>query len=389
MKLIYVFDGLQFGGIERVGVEYIKLLTLKGYNIDVINLKPKLVDLEKELPRNVKVIHIHYPRSISPYRYSKLKRINTFFRVSYSLVYIVFSALNRCYDLYCKFKIRNISNADAAIAFSGHFNDLTFVADNLKKKSKKTVAWLHGSQYSYEILSPGYFELYKKISNLVCLSENDDEKIKQFNLNHNIRKVKIYNPLNLKGREIDNNKISELKNQYHDYILMVGRLAKDKDQATLIRSLQILYVKYSLKKNLLLVGDGPERNNLIKLSNKLGIGEFVHFTGARYDVQNYYSAATIYAHSSPAEGLPTVLLEAMYYHLPIASTNSEPGVSEILQNKYGLISPVGDAEALANNIYKLYSNKSLCNKLVDEETVRIDDFMPDRVITQFEKFIED
>lgn len=42
MNITFVFDGLQFGGIERVGVEYIKLLSDRNYAITVVNLRPCL-----------------------------------------------------------------------------------------------------------------------------------------------------------------------------------------------------------------------------------------------------------------------------------------------------------------------------------------------------------
>ena len=50
MKMTFVFDGLQFGGIERVGLDYIKLLLHAGHQIDIINLKPSLRDMETEIP---------------------------------------------------------------------------------------------------------------------------------------------------------------------------------------------------------------------------------------------------------------------------------------------------------------------------------------------------
>ena len=68
-----------------------------------------------------------------------------------------------------------------------------------------------------------------------------------------------------------------------------------------------------------------------KLVKKLSLEERVFFTGVRYDVQNYYATAKLFIHSSKLEGLPTVLLEAMKYGLPIVATNSKPGVPEILK----------------------------------------------------------
>ncbi len=169
---------------------------------------------------------------------------------------------------------------------------------------------------------------------------------------------------------------------------MVGRMAKDKDQATLIRALSCLKEKYCLEKKLVLVGDGPERESLENLVKEEHLEKQVFFEGEHYDVQNYYTAASIYAHSSPAEGLPTVLLEAMYYRLPIASTNSEPGVHEILREDCGLITPVGVAEALADSIYKLYTDKKLVEKLISNCRERIKQFMPEHVMAQFENYIK-
>lgn len=388
MNIIFIFDGLQFGGIERVGVEYIKLLSSRNYHITVVNLKPKLNALEKEIPDNIDVIHLHYPRSLSSYRYGKLRRLGIMGNIVYRMIFVVLSIINLLYKPFYLNKIRGVYESDVAIAFSGHINDLAFTAYNFKPHVGKTIAWLHGSQYSYNVINPGFYDLYVKIGNLVCLSEKDDEKgVFSFNEKNRINKVKIYNPINLGDRVIDSNKVESLKVKYGDYILMVGRLSKDKDQACLINAVRILSEKYNLKKNLLLVGDGPELDKLKKAAQDFGVSDQVFFIGARYDVQNYYAAACIYAHSSPAEGLPTVLLEAMFYHLPVVSTNSEPGVEEILQDKYGLISPVGDSEALADNIYSVYTDQGLRNTLVSQEPERLKSFMPGHVIEQFENMI--
>ncbi|HBI63328.1 MAG TPA: hypothetical protein DDY31_19310, partial [Lachnospiraceae bacterium] len=131
----------------------------------------------------------------------------------------------------------------------------------------------------------------------------------------------------------------------------------------------------------------PEKGRLEQLVKSQGLDKQVIFVGARYDVQNFYKAATVYAHSSPAEGLPTVLLEAMYYGLPIASTNSEPGVKEILQDDCGLITPVGDAESLAYSLYHLYIDDQKRTEIIKNGKSRIRDFMPERVILQLENFM--
>jgi len=41
MKIAFVFDGLGFGGIERVGIDYINLCLHMGHEVDIYNLSPK------------------------------------------------------------------------------------------------------------------------------------------------------------------------------------------------------------------------------------------------------------------------------------------------------------------------------------------------------------
>ena len=137
------------------------------------------------------------------------------------------------------------------------------------------------------------------------------------------------------------------------------------------------------------MGDGPDRAMLENYAREYGLAEQVVFIGKRTDVQNFYTAANVYVHSSPAEGLPTVLLEAMNYGLPIASTDSIPGVREILQNeRCGLISAVYDAETLAENIHKLYTDKDLAAKLMANGRERIRDFQPKVIRVQMDKFLQ-
>lgn len=383
MKITFVFDGFQFGGIERVGVEYIKLLSSRNYTVTVVNLRPSLNAMEKELPADVDVWHISFPRSLAPQRYSKLARIPIGGTITFYICAILVNALQKIYKI--KYQ-KDVPDAEVAIAFSGHYNDLTFVSENFK--TAKKIAWLHGDETSYNDIAPGYFALYRKIKNLVCLSEKNDDRSKEFNKKNEINKALIYNPINLDGRIIEERLVETLKQNYGDFILMVGRLAKDKDQATLIRAVAYLKEKYNIEKKLVLVGDGPEREALENLVKEKQLEKQVFFAGAHYDVQNYYTAATIYAHSSPAEGLPTVLLEAMYYGLPIVSTNSEPGVREILREDCGLITPVGDSEALADSIYKLYTDKTLIERLELNCQERIKQFTPECVIMQFENYIK-
>ena len=110
--------------------------------------------------------------------------------------------------------------------------------------------------------------------------------------------------------------------------------------------------------------------------------------GNRYDVQNYYAASSILIHSSPAEGLPTVILEAMHFGIPVVATNSLPGVPEILEGTQdGLVCPVGDAEKMAEYLYDLITQPELYKKYSQRGKKRIKDFEPENIQKELLEFL--
>ncbi|WP_031492588.1 glycosyltransferase [Succinivibrio dextrinosolvens] len=386
MRIVFVFDGLQIGGIERVGVDYINLLSNRNHNVSVINLSPNLVDMYPQLPSNCKVYEFNFPRKLVPYRYIKLVEFGVLGSIIYPFIYICLNIFNILKKILLKHKFRLLKDSDVVIAFSGHFNDLYFVSSNWLPGKK--IAWLHGAEFEYRILSEGFFLLYKKIKNLVCLSELCDITCRNFNKKNSIRKELIYNPILITERIIDQKKVNDLKRVYGDFVLMVGRLAPDKDQKTAILAMNYLNHKRNTKINILFAGDGTNRKDLELFVLQNDAQDYVHFIGNCFDIQNYYSAALIYVHSSPQEGLPTVLLEALSFGLPIASTDSIPGVREILgNNEYGLISPVGDWKALGENINVLLSDEKLRVDLSFKGKQRVKLFSKDIAISKLEKYI--
>ena len=384
MKIAMVFDGLQFGGIERVGIDYARLFSQLGHEVSIFNLQPQLNDMEPEFGKDYKLNHVSMSRWLAPERYAATLKKTWWGKFIYPIAFLLVSAINVVFRPIIRAKN---SSFDIAIAFSGHMNDLTFVADSFIKSTHK-IAWLHGALYGYAIISPGFLRLYSKIKNLVSLSDSCDAELYSFMQEQHIHKQTIYNPIYITEKEIDENKVSLLKEQYKDFCLMVARLDDDKDQKTAIDAIKILNEKYGFDKKILFVGDGKNREELEKYIQSQNMEQYAFLEGKRADVQNYYSAASVYVHSSPLEGLPTVLLEAMSYHLPIATTDSIPGVREILRNnEFGLISSVYDAEGLADNIYRLYTDPELRKNLTDAADERIKDFSPEAIKGKIENYI--
>ena len=137
------------------------------------------------------------------------------------------------------------------------------------------------------------------------------------------------------------------------------------------------------------VGDGEKQAEVEELTRELKMEQQIFFVGSQYDVQNYYSAASVLVHSSPAEGLPTVLLEAMSFGVPIIATNSLPGVPEILEGeKHGLVCNVGDFEGIAHALYTIITDHDVREKYIQSGYKRIKDFQPEKIQRQLEDYIE-
>jgi glycosyltransferase involved in cell wall biosynthesis len=129
-------------------------------------------------------------------------------------------------------------------------------------------------------------------------------------------------------------------------VLGVGRLAPQKDFGTLIRAFARVIVRRPCR--LMILGDGPERASLEALVAERGLTGSVDLPGWISNPYPYMAHAGVFVLSSRWEGLPSVLIEALFCEVPVVATDCLSGPREILEDgRYGALIPVGDEEALA------------------------------------------
>lgn len=388
MKIAMVFDGLNIGGIEKVGATYSKLLSEKGNSVTIINLQPSKKKLLSQFDERCRYISFFYARSFVPERYEQIVKKTYMGKYLYPILFLALSFFNVLYRLFFILQGKQ-EKYDLIISFSGHFNDLSFVSRNYLI-GKKKMCWLHGALYQYLLISSGYLRLYESIRNLVVLVDDcQDEAILYNKCKLNIKK--IYNPIEENSISIDENRINKIKKKYGKFIMMVARFSyPHKDQYTVIKAFEVLIAKYNVDFNLVFVGDGPElpkvKNYVKNLDEK--ISQRIFFVGEKKNVDDYYQASFALVHSSiVGEGLPTVILEALRNNVPVISTDSRVGPREILgDNKYGLLCKVKDPDDMAEKINKLDNNLSLKKKIIKGGSKRILDFLPQKVYKNFDDF---
>jgi glycosyltransferase involved in cell wall biosynthesis len=132
-------------------------------------------------------------------------------------------------------------------------------------------------------------------------------------------------------------------------ILAVGRLSAQKDFLTLIQA--FARVRQAHLARLLILGEGEERPALESLVRQLDLEQDVRMPGFVPNPYPYMKRASLFVLSSKWEGLPGVLIEALYCGVPIIATDCPSGPREILgDGQYGQLVPVGDAGSLARAI---------------------------------------
>ena len=132
-------------------------------------------------------------------------------------------------------------------------------------------------------------------------------------------------------------------------VLGVGRLAPQKDFATLLRAFARL--RGGRKARLLILGEGSERTALQQLAIELGIQDDIYLPGFVANPFPYMARSSVLVLSSEYEGLPGVLIQAMACGCPVISTDCPGGSAEILENgRLGALVQVRDDEAMAQAI---------------------------------------
>ena len=274
---------------------------------------------------------------------------------------------------------------DLAISMAGHTSDLSINAYNIIRSEKK-LAWLHGALYEYMIIDPGYERLYSKIKNIVTLNDFSEGLCFFFNKYLKINSRKIFNPCYIENNLIDDHLVNEIKAKYGEFILMVGRMTAPKNPIGLMKAIEYIYEKYGVKYNTVFLGDGDKMNEYKEYAAKSQIADYFHLIGNVPEPQSYYKAAKMFGFSSFSEGLPTVIVEAMCFGLPIAT--SDTNVREILdQGKYGLISPIDDEVGLGENIHQIMSNLEVYKKYSELSIQRFEAFKPETIKAQFTDFL--
>lgn len=127
----------------------------------------------------------------------------------------------------------------------------------------------------------------------------------------------------------------------------VGRLLPVKAMHVLVRAFGSYLKGTGRAARLVVVGRGPMRDDLVRLTRSLGLEQKVFFAGFREDIPALMGAFDIFALTSTSEGLPIAILEAMAAGKPVVATHVG-GIPElVVDGVTGKMVPPEDPSAVA------------------------------------------
>ncbi|VAW65934.1 Glycosyltransferase [hydrothermal vent metagenome] len=131
-------------------------------------------------------------------------------------------------------------------------------------------------------------------------------------------------------------------------ILYVGRLSLEKCVSSLIKSAARL-IKQDYSFNLYIVGDGPLRNELESLTEKLNIKQQVHFIGnvEHDEIINWMGACNYFCLPSLREGCPNVVLEALSCGRPVIASKVG-AIPDVVSDSSGILFSPDDIDSICD-----------------------------------------
>ncbi|NWF98817.1 MAG: glycosyltransferase [Nitrospirae bacterium] len=369
IKVLFFITSLDIGGAERVMLHILRHLDRnRFFPILLLLYQYNELPYSKYLPEDLKILVLQ--RKSESFT-SKIKQAITFLlTVGKIKPDIIFSMLTHCNILALFGKL--LFRTKIIITEHSTLSAIIKTPDGAK---------ILGLPVSFLVKT-----FYRFADKIITVSEGvRDDLIEKFNISW--EKIKnIPNPIDLEL--ISQMKIKKATHPFFEksvpVIISVGRLVKAKGFDILLNSFKKVIKKINAR--MIIIGEGPERNNLEILSKKLGISDKVSFAGFQENPFQFLAKGDLYVLSSRYEGMPLSLLEAMACGLPVIAFDCKSGPREILKNgEFGILVPAGDEEKLTSSILELLMNDEIRLKMSVLSQKRAEEFSAKNIIIRYEK----
>lgn len=361
MKVLQVINSLSTGGAEKLILDTVPIYQRNGVNTDVLLLDKRKTSFFEELT---------------------LKSSGSVTGLSSGSVYnplLIFKIMPylKKYDIIHMHLFPTLYWVVISKIFSFSNVNLIYTEHNTNNRRRSSNIWKRIDQF-----------IYTKIAMVVTIAEEVDTNLKRHVKLSSSRVKLIQN-----GVDVEHYSSAQAYSKASFFstkdiiLIQVSSFRKQKDQKTLIKSLQFLPENVKL----ILVGEGTLKADCVALVTKLGLEKRVNFLGNRNDVPQLLKTSDIVILSSNHEGLSLSNIEGMSVGKPFIGSNV-PGIREIVTG-YGLLFEQGDAQGLADLINMLMADSEFYQQTSDACFKRAQDFdinkMVDAYIELYKKVLHE
>lgn len=355
MKILFYINLIDFGGAERVVVNLANEFSKRGHEVIIVTSYCK--EREYELNDKVKRLSLEDKEIKQSFIKKNLTRTSRLRRI-------------------CKKE-----RPDIVVSFMAQANFRAIMATRfLKIKTLISVRNDPDKEYPNGIYRFAAKILYPLASG--CVFQTEDAKSWFPHLIQRKSKI-ILNPVNDKFYKVDYK--GEREN-----IVTVGSLSPRKNQQLLIKAFSLIAQEFP-KDNLVIYGEGPEREKLVELTKSLNIEKRVFFMGESSEIHEKIKNAKVFVLSSNYEGLPNVVMEAMALGLPVISMDCPCGGPRMLieNEKSGILVDTNDVEAMVEKMRIVLKNSSFAEYLGENGRRTAEGFNQEKIYKTWEIYMKE
>ena len=348
-KIVIINNGLALGGIQKASSFLANSLDSLGHNVILLSLY-KTNTIYFNLNKGIEFIEPTFDRSTnSPQRY-----------VLRMMLYIR--------------KWLKLLKPDVILSFGEWTNSFVIIA------TRRLNIPVFVSDRMSPMLSLGLIQnflkkvMYKHADGIIAQTSYAKNVLNKNTGNCNIKVIP--NPVSI---------VNLVECPKKNQIITIGRLSKEKGHKYLIDAFSKIKNK---QWQLLIVGDGTERQSLEMQCIDLGLNHRVTFVGGQKELSNYLSESKIFVLPSLSEGYPNALIEAMTLPIACISTDCIAGPGDIIKDEInGLLVEPANSDMLAKAIDRLIDDDCLGNFIANNAYKIRDELNAEVIVDKYLSFV--
>ncbi len=332
-RKVLFFLPAKAGGAERVCITIAKMLDNKAFEIVFVLVCKEIENIVDFIPENCKIIHIRI-RNIWDFTAIRIAKIIC--REKPEVIYGCMCYLNPHVILGTKFankKVRIVVRNDNFTSYFGVFQRFYM------RTAYQYADWIIAQQ-----------------------DEMKEDIVKNLRIDKK-KVIVLQNPidtLSIEEKTKEESPYSYIDNSIK--YLQVGRVSEDKSQDVLLKAFKCVHDE-NPNTRLDIIGAYNEHDsyyqNLVNYIKANNLYTCVHFWGFDNNPYKWMKNADCFVLTSKREGLPNVLIEAMYIGLPVVATTCIPVIERIVQNNYnGILVKVDDVDGIAKAMKQVLKLKN-------------------------------